>query len=312
MGKQRGYWLAATAAVVLASAACAGADNPTTGQGVPGTAATPSVSATATPSTSPRSTYPPTTGPPKGAPSDMTSVVPDEPDLGTSPESGAESDAPTEPRSGGAALAPFFAAVVQTDQNLKAAAEVVNGAIRDGTITIDRATIEAIDRGSPFAVAATIPAGLDPSVEQAVLLVYCDLVSRYGAMRGGDCVEVGTRPLADLNADCFVRGHEPANRTPGDVDAVYAAAAVAPANAVPDPASRESAEVLLRIEYINKANMGCGTMGSYLAMQPIPVDWVTEDSGTPEVPPTDGRVAGIRFTASYDPGSGWTVNLRAC
>jgi len=242
----------------------------------------------------------------------MTSVVPDEPDLGTSPESGAESDAPTEPRSGGAALAPFFAAVVQTDQNLKAAAEVVNGAIRDGTITIDRATIEAIDRGSPFAVAATIPTGLDPTVERAVLLVYSDVVSRYGAMRGGDCVEVGTRPLADLNADCFVRGHEPSNRMPGDVAAARAAAADAPGTVTLDPAARESAELPLRIEYINKANMGCGTMGGYLATEAIPVVWVTEDSGSPDVPPTDGRVGGIAFTARYDADSGWAVDLRAC
>jgi hypothetical protein len=203
-------------------------------------------------------------------------------------------------------------ASARTDQSLKAAAEMINGGIGDDTITVDRATIEAIDRGSPFAVATTIPTGLDPTVEQAVLLVYSDLVSRYGAMRGGDCVEIGTHPLADLNVDCFVRGHEPSSRTPADVDAAYAAAAAAPGTVTPDPASRESAELPLRIEYINGANLGCGTMGGYLATQAIPVVWVTEDSGSPDVPPTDGRVGGIGFTATYDAGSGWTVNLRAC
>jgi hypothetical protein len=239
------------------------------------------------------------------------SLASDEPDTVTSEES----EKTTQPASGGDALdalAPFFAAVAETDQNLKAAADAVNAGIGNDTVTFDQATIDAIDRGSPSAVASTIPTGLDPTVEQAVLLVYSDLVSRYGAMHGGDCVQVGTRPLADLNVDCFVRGHEAASRTPGDVDAVHVAAAAAPATVTPDPGSRESAEVPLRMEYINGANMGCGTMGGYLATQPIPVEWVTEDSGAPEVPPTDGRVGGVGFTASYDAGSGWTVDLRAC
>jgi hypothetical protein len=264
---------------------------------------------TVTRPTSTPTTPPPTTEPPDSTPSGTASV--DEPHYGTP----AESETPTEPHSGGAALAalaPFFAAVAQTDQNLAAAAEVINAGIANGAITVDRATIEAIDRGSPAAVAATIPTGLDPTVERAVLLVYSDVVSRYGAMRGGDCVEVGTRPLADLNADCFVRGHEPSNRMPGDVAAARAAAADAPGTVTLDPAARESAELPLRIEYINKANMGCGTMGGYLATEAIPVVWVTEDSGSPDVSPTDGRVGGIAFTAKYDAGSGWTVDLRAC
>ena len=38
---------------------------------------------------------------------------------------------------------------------------------------------------------------------------------------------------------------------------------------VPDPDSRESAELALRIEFIDKTNMGCGTVGGHLATQPF-------------------------------------------
>lgn len=311
MWTHRGFWIVTTAVVVLASTACGTQDASTTGQGVPVTTTPPSVSVTVTPPTSTPPTGPPTTAPPESTPSGDASVVPGEPEVGTSEES----ETPTVSPNGGDALdalTPFFGAVDATDQNLKAAAAAVNAGIAKDTVTFDQATVDAIDRGSPDAVAAAIPTGLDPMVEQAVLLVYSDLVSRYGALRGGDCVQVGTRPLADLNADCFVRGHEAASRTPGDVDAVYAAAVAAPATVTPGPDSRQSAEVPLRIEFINKANMGCGTMGGFLATQTIPIEWVTEDSGAPEVPPTDGRVGGIGFTATYDTGSGWTVDLRAC
>lgn len=311
MGTRRMIWFVTTAAVVLASAACGGADTSTTGRAVPLTGTPPSVSVTLTPPTVTPPTRAPTTAPPDSTTPDNSSDDPAGPDSGTS----GESEVPAEPPGGGDALdalAPFFAAVAETDQNLRAAAEAVNAGIVGDTVTFDQSTIDAVDRGAPDGVAATIPTGLDPAVEQAVLLVYSDLVSRYGAMRGGDCVYVSTRPRAELNVDCFVRGHEASIRTSGDVDAAYAAAAATPATVVPDPESRQSAEVPLRIEYINKANMGCGTMGGYLAVQTIPIDWVTEDSGAPEVPPTDGRVGGIGFTARYDAGSGWTVDLRAC
>ncbi len=310
MWTQRGFWLVTAAAMVLASTACGAEDTSTSGQGASVTATSPSVSVTVTPTTHTPPTGPPISSAPESTATGDASVASGEPHTVTSEES----ETATAPASGGDALdalAPFFAAAAQTDQNLRAAADTVNAGIGNDTVTFDRATIDAIDRGSPNAVAATIPTGLDPTVEQAVLLVYSDLVSRYGAMRGGDCDQAGARPLADLNDDCFVRGHEAASRTPGDVDAVYVAAAAAPATVTPGPDSRESAEVPLRIEYINKANMGCGTMGGYLATQPIPVEWVTEDSA-PEVPPTDGRVGGIGFTASYNAGSGWTVDLRAC
>ena len=311
MGTRRMIWFVTTAAVVLASAACGGADTSTTGRAVPLTGTPPSVSVTLTPPTVTPPTRAPTTAPPDGTTPESVSDDPAGPDSGNS----GETEVPAKPPGGGDALddlAPFFAAVAETNQNLRAAAEAVNAGIVGDTVTFDQSTVDAVDRGAPDGVAATIPTGLDPAVEQAVLLVYSDLVSRYGAMRGGDCVYVSTRPRAELNVDCFVRGHEASIRTSGDVDAAYAAAAATPATVVPDPGSRESAEVPLRIEYINKANMGCGTMGGYLAVQTIPVDWVTEDSGAPEVPPTDGRVGGIGFTARYDAESGWTVDLRAC
>lgn len=122
----------------------------------------------------------------------------------------------------------------------------MNAGLGEDTATFDRSTVDAVDDAAPWTAAAAIPSGLDPATEQAVLVVYSDLVSRFGALRGGDCLQVGTVPRASLNADCFVRGHEAKVRTPENIRAAQAAAAssIDP----PDPAARAAAEVQVRIE----------------------------------------------------------------
>jgi hypothetical protein len=208
-------------------------------------------------------------------------------------------------------LAPFFAAVDEIDGRLDAAAAAVNAGLGDQDATFDRSTIDLVDAAGPGPAADAIPAGLDPATQRAVLLVYSDLVSRFGALRGGDCLQVGTVPRDSLNADCFVRGHAAKVRMPDDVRAAQAAAAASMIGS-PDPGSSEAAEVLLRIEYINAANLGCGTMGGYSATDPLPVEWVSEPSGDPTLPPTDGQINGVRFRATFDESAGWNVELLAC
>lgn len=294
--------------VVVAAAACGASPGTPVPAGAPA-APTTSASPTPGPTTSPPApTRPPTaeSTPPTTAGDEAGGSPNGQPD-GTTDGQGDTATAGTAAQ----ALAPFFAAVDEIDGRLQAAATAVNAGLGEQDVTFDRSTVDLVDAAGPWPAADAIPAGLDPATEQAVLLVYSDLVSRFGALRGGDCLQVGTVPRASLNADCFVRGHAAKVRMPGDVQAAQAAAAASMIG-TPDPGSPEAAEVLLRIEYINKANLGCGTMGGYIATDPILVEWANEPSADPTLPPTDGKVNGVRFRAAFDESAGWSIELLAC
>lgn len=291
------------ALVVLAGCAS------TPGTAVPATT-TPSTSAPSTQPSTPPTTAGPTATPPSAPTTDATE--------GSTPESAPESgpDVATtlpSPATGSAApaLIPFFAAVSDIDARLQTAAAAVNASIGEQEITVDRSTVDLVESAAPWPAADAIPAGLDPATEQAVLLVYSDLVSRYGSLNGDDCLQVGTVPREAIGPDCFLRGHDAKVRLPDDVDAAQAAAEASDITPA-DPGSAAAAEVQLRLMYINKANLGCGTTGGFRATEPLPVVWVSEPSGDPSLPPTDGTVGGIRFRAEYDPSTGWTVDLLAC
>ncbi len=216
-------------------------------------------------------------------------------------------------------LVAFFDAVETTDRDLRAAADAVNGSIGVDTVTFEQSTIDAVDRAEPAAVAAAFPAGLEPAVEQAVLLVYSDLVSRFASLRQGSCLYLGTRPRSELEPSCFSQGHAAAERMPGDVRAARAAAEDSPPVVAPAPDSRAAAEVLLRIALIDGANRGCDSGGGFIATRPISVQWYTNppvNPDTPEIPPLDGEVGGLGvsagFWATYATDTGWTVQLNAC
>ena len=219
-------------------------------------------------------------------------------------------------------LVPFFAAVAETDRLLRAAADAVNASFGADTITVGQATIDAVERSAPTAVATAIPAGLRPAVEPAVLLVYSDLVSRYAALHGDSCLPRRTIPRSELNPRCFTQGHAAAIRLTADVDKARTLAAATPPVVAPAADSRTVAELLLRIAFIDKANLGCDQTGGYLATDTIKIDWIAEPPPAPDIPPTEGHigscavlavdVCGIPFQATYTTGTGWTVDVIAC
>ena len=216
-------------------------------------------------------------------------------------------------------LVPFFAAVAETDRLLRAAADAVNASFGADTITVSQATIDAVERSAPTAVATAIPAGLQPAVEPAVLLVYSDLVSRYAAL---SCLPRRTIPRSELNPGCFTQGHAAAIRLTADVDKARTLAAASPPVVAPAADSRAVAELLLRIAFIDKANLGCANTGGFLAIDAIRIDWNAEPPPAPDIPPTEGHigpcavlavdVCGIPFRATYNTGTGWTVSVEAC
>ena len=246
--------------------------------------------------------------------------------VGTEPSVDLSTAAPPPSATGAASaaddLVPFFAAVAETDRLLRAAADAVNASFGADTITVGQATIDAVERSAPTAVATVIPAGLEPAVEQAVLLVYSDLVSRYAALHGDSCLPRRTIPRAELNPRCFTQGHAAAIRLTADVDAARTLAAATPPVVAPAADSRPVAELLLRIAYIDKTNQGCDQTGGFLAIDAIRIDWIAEPPPAPDIPPTEGHigtcavlavdVCGIPFRATYTTGTGWTVDVVAC
>jgi len=209
-------------------------------------------------------------------------------------------------------LVPFFAAVAETDRLLRVAADAVNAGFGADTITFSQATIDAVRRSAPTAVATAIPAGLEPAVEQAVLLVYSDLVSRYAALHGDSCLPRRTIPRSELNPRCFTQGHAAAIRLTADVDEARTLAAASPPVVAPAADSRTAAELLLRIQYVDEGNQGCDQTGGFLAIDPIMIDWIAEPPLAPDIPPTVGHIGGIPFRATYNAGTGWTVSIEAC
>lgn len=209
------------------------------------------------------------------------------------------------------ALWTFFAAAEASDRKLAAAAVAINSGINGDVLTVDQAMVDQLHAGQPTAVAAAIPGGLDPAVEQAALLVYSDLSSRYMSM-DNECVwQAGTFKISELPPDCFVLGHAAAVRTAADIAAAQSAAAGSTFTAAA-PDSHAVAEVALRVLYIATHNGGCGATGGYIATERIPIDWNAEPSGDPALASLDGHIGGAGFRASYSADTGWTVDINAC
>ncbi len=209
------------------------------------------------------------------------------------------------------ALAPFFAAADAADAALGAAAIAVNDSYAGDTVTFTRATVDLVGQARPSAVAAAIPAGLDPDVERATLLVYSDLESRFAALHGESCVQVGTFTRAELDPHCFTEGHAAAVAMQADIAAARAAASSAAPFVNAGPHSREAAEVALRVGYVDGNNEGCESHGGFRATDPIDIVWNGDPSAVNGAASGDGIANGVRFTASWT-GEAWSVRYLAC
>ena len=209
-------------------------------------------------------------------------------------------------------LAPFFAAVVETDRRLHVASDAVNGGIGADTVSFDQATRDAVVAASPDpTVVDAIPAGMPDDLEQAVLLVYSGLVSRQRSLSQPDCLRDGTFPRSELLPECFAAGHVAAARFDADVAAARALAESTAPLVIPAPDARVAADLHVREATIRLANGGCAGGGGSLATKPIEVNWKPEQLFAGDRP-WDGRVDGIPFRATYAPATGWKVELNAC
>lgn len=202
------------------------------------------------------------------------------------------------------ALAPFLSAAATMDGRLHAAAEAINGAGPPWDAVTDElaGTVQAAD---PAAVAAAIPAGLPHDLLESVVLVYSDLASRRAAMQSfayaGTVYEPTDVLLAELG-----NGHDAATRFEADLAAARSLAESSPPVAVAAPDSRAAAELLLLVQYVDKANVGCDSRGGGVVTELPVITWTSDRGGTIGTPSMT-----IEFQAT--PGSGgYQVEIMAC
>lgn len=210
-------------------------------------------------------------------------------------------------------LAPFFAAAEAADARIREAASAINRGIGTSTVHIGRPAVEMIKASRPDAVAEAIPAGLEPDLQRAVLLVHSDLVARSAAFnwaweRASDTLSV-TDPHVAHMLDALRQGSAIARRYPRDLAAARSLAGSSPPVRAVRADSRRAAELALHIAWIRLNNTGCGTSGGYVYTTPMPIVWkrIMADIG-----PFDGTIGSVRFGVNYGPGRGWQVELNAC
>ncbi|TDU88204.1 hypothetical protein EV138_1746 [Kribbella voronezhensis] len=262
----------------------------------PGTTASPTSTA---PSVSP-STTPPTVTP--------STPTPDTTTPSTTPST------PSERASALRALTPFLTAAAKLDRQLQEAAAAINGAGPPWT-TITPAVAAKVRAADLKPVARRIPAGLPPSLQQAVVLVYSDLSSRRHAISSFEIVGPFQPPLSagetptQVGLQQIRNGHAAAVRFDGDLAAARSLAAATPSIGKYPASSRKHAEVLLLVRYAELANGGCDTHGGAVLTRLPVIKWLEVPSvGTYWT--TNGTINGLEFTAKFT-GS-WHIELLAC
>ena len=203
-------------------------------------------------------------------------------------------------------LEPFLSAATTMDQQLEDAATAINGSGPPWTsVSDDVANVVATADLQP--VIETIPAGLPDDLLQPVMLVLSDLWSRRAAMETFASPRVPLELRGRDLLDELRNGHAAAERFEADLAAARALAAErAPVAAAP-AVSRETAELLLLLQYVGKANAGCDSRGGAVVTELPPITWESDDSGM--IGHGEGA---IECEATLGADGTWQVLILAC
>jgi len=148
----------------------------------------------------------------------------------------------------------FLTHATMADQALTEAASRINASSTATEITYDQRTIDLLGSAAPSNLAPWLPPGMPDPLQRQALLVYSDLVSRWGAM-GGLCAGqgVGTFPRTVFDdLGCFVLGAPAAARFDGDFAALGQLAETTPKFTIPSQdsqAAEELAEEIIRLAF---------------------------------------------------------------
>lgn len=211
-------------------------------------------------------------------------------------------------------LADFFAAAEGADAQLRHAAMLVNGGIGAQALNITpamRAAVAAVDMGG---VARQITAGMSSELLRRVLLVYSDLESRYRAFRRVSEYREPSIPITSFEGKdaltCLRNGAPAAARFGGDLASARSLALAQPLFAPAPTVSAATAEVAVRLAYINGINGGCEECGGTIVTTLTPFIWHVQPG--PGVTHGIGIISFIAFDVNYQPGHGWVAYLHAC
>jgi hypothetical protein len=134
---------------------------------------------------------------------------------------------------------------------------------------------------------------------------HSDLASRRAAMQSfayaGTPFDTDDVLLAELD-----NGHAAATRFDSDLAAARSLAGSTPSVTVAPPDSREAAEVLLLVQYVDKSNAGCDSRGGAVVAELPVITWESDNGGTVGTPPAD-----IACSATLGP-DGYQVEIMAC
>lgn len=237
---------------------------------------------------------------------DSTTTTPATP---ASPSAPTTTVTPREREPGGTdALDAFLGAAETLDAQLRAAAAAINGTGPPWNEITDQvaASVQAADISR---VARTIPAGLPDELRRLVFTAYSDLVSRRAAMESFAYPYVVPDPpppgLPDLVQE-LANGAPAAARFPTDLGLVEQTAATTSGFTPAPDTSRDAAEVVLLVRYVEGGNFGCGSRGGFILTSLPPIVWKSDSTGTVGAPPN-----AVEFEAQQT-GDGWEVTIFAC
>lgn len=228
-------------------------------------------------------------------------------------------------------LAAFIAAARGLDARLHAATPLINASVHADAVVVDAKTAAAVHAVDLATVTPTVPAGMPAGLMRQVLTVYSDLASRalavsrfrFGDRTYGRTASDGETALSEGEemVQCLANGSQAAHRFDADLAAVVATAGATAPLPTLEPTALARPELQARLQEIVARNGGCGACGGYVATRSSSIVW---DDAAPAATTRDGTIVhepggagtdddgGISFTATYSPGTGWTVTIHAC
>lgn len=228
-------------------------------------------------------------------------------------------------------LAAFIGAAREVDARLHAATPLINASIHNDEVVVDAQTAAAVKAIDYAPVTSAIPAGMPPELMRQVLTAYSDLVSRaqaVGRFRFADRTYSRTPSDGEMGlsegeemVQCLANGSPAAHRFDLDLAALVATAGSMLPLPTVEPTSLAHPELQARLEEIEGRNGGCGACGGQVLTRASSVVW---DDAAPSATTREGTIVyepgepgteydwGMTFTATYSPGTGWTVDIHAC
>jgi hypothetical protein len=215
-------------------------------------------------------------------------------------------------------LARFFEVADRLDQQIATAASMINARATASGFDIDQATADAVASAwmGISDLEATIPAGLEPDLLEAVLVVTNDLVSRAAALRPASKT-VGAINRGDIEP-CLRNGAGSAARYPDDLATLRERAEAAPATSPVPPDSRQAEELAVHLASIVLGNTGCDSCGGHVVTGLPAVTIYDEPTFDPLANSrADGTIrisadVETSFEAEFDPATGWNIVIHAC